>query len=377
MDDSAAALALSTSGSVCPDGADAAFFAGLVGKGLVQTALQLAKACVESGQKLDDQEIQKTVNQLRKRLSDLTMFVQASNRESSHVFPAFEWAQSRDSIFISVKFAHKLDTPACIDVAEDKAEMERSSVVVSAVCKGKNKRFTLDLQLLKEIDPSNSTWAMASVGRGMLTLKKAEEKKWPRLLKTRDRVKNMHKWFSLQEKYEQDLKDLENELEKQAAEAESAANGDSMDPASPSANQENDAASSVAASAPPTEKPTEDIERQRQRKAAKKKAKSEKKRLKKQRSKSLKAVDERTKQRKEELDKEAEQEKQTIRDKHEEELKAVDAALQKGMCWTPPSVTSTHMNEFFLVSARSDRYSRGRIGPAVPLRPFVRILLIF
>ena len=290
----------------------------------MRTAHALAHACLESGVKLDAQEIQKEVNQLRKRLSDFTAFVQASNRELSHVFPAFEWAQSRDSLFISVKFAHKLDTPACIDVAQDTAEMTANRVVVSAICKGKHKRFTLDLGLLKEIDPDNSTWAMASVGRGMLTLKKKEIKKWPRLLKTRDRVKNMHKWFSLQEKYDSDLQKLEEE---QAEEADSSAA-----PTSSSDNSADGAASeeSAAPAQPPTEKPAEEIELQKHRKAAKKKAKAEKKRLKKQRSKSLKQVDEKAKKRKEEVDKEAEKEKDDIRAKFDEDIKAVDASLKQG-----------------------------------------------
>ena len=34
----------------------------------------------------------------------------------NRVFPAFQWAQSPDDVFISVKFAHKLDAPATLNV---------------------------------------------------------------------------------------------------------------------------------------------------------------------------------------------------------------------------------------------------------------------
>ncbi len=34
----------------------------------------------------------------------------------NRVFPAFQWAQSPEDVFISVKFAHKLDAPATLNV---------------------------------------------------------------------------------------------------------------------------------------------------------------------------------------------------------------------------------------------------------------------
>lgn len=46
---------------------------------------------------------------------------------------------------------------------------------------------------------------MSSVGRAMLTMKKAVNGTWPRLLKARaKRPGNMHVWWSMKEKYEKE-----------------------------------------------------------------------------------------------------------------------------------------------------------------------------
>mmetsp|Transcript_14615 Transcript_14615/g.17019 ORF Transcript_14615/g.17019 Transcript_14615/m.17019 type:complete len:260 (-) Transcript_14615:61-840(-) len=168
----------------CGHGADSGFLALVLTRGYVETAKKIVDACIEKGELINVADLQRTANTLRRKLTEFTGFIQSANRAMSKVTPAFEWAQSADQVFISVKFAHKLDTPACIDVEVDKVDIQENAVSVAAICKGKKKEFSLVMDLLKPIHTGNSTWSMASVGRGTFTLTKQKpDTKWARLLK--------------------------------------------------------------------------------------------------------------------------------------------------------------------------------------------------
>ena len=78
------------------------------------------------------------------------------------------------------------------------------------------KVFILDLQFLKNINPSNSTWSMASVGRMVFTIRKDNElgTNWARLLKSKKKQNNMHFWYEMQEKYREELEKIDDTAEK-------------------------------------------------------------------------------------------------------------------------------------------------------------------
>jgi hypothetical protein len=74
---------------------------------------------------------------------------------------------------------------------------------------------------LKEIDPDQSTWAMASVGRMTLTLKKKTGSvKWTRLTKSRKKPSNIHFWYELHEKHSDDLDKLKTSDEEDEDDAD-------------------------------------------------------------------------------------------------------------------------------------------------------------
>ena len=123
--------------------------------------------------------------------------------------PAFEWAQSPDSIFLNIKFAHKLDTPATLGCEPIEPIYGTRSVLFKAECKDKRKTFTLNLGLFKEINHELSTWNMASVGRASITLRKLTNATWPRLLSNKNKPGNMHVWWAMKEKYEKELEEWE------------------------------------------------------------------------------------------------------------------------------------------------------------------------
>jgi hypothetical protein len=162
--------------------------------------------------------ISETVGSIRASLQRISQMAQLAKAKAP-LEPAFQWAQSANAVFINVKFAHKLDAPACIDLVEPEHEIEPTKIRVRAGCKDSDKKFLLDLDLYAAVNTTASSFALTSVGRGSFTLVKAiENKKWKRLLVTQLRPKNMHAWFDLQEQYESELENLPDVKEEEEKE---------------------------------------------------------------------------------------------------------------------------------------------------------------
>jgi len=128
------------------------------------------------------------------------------------VSPAFQWAQSTTDIMLNVKFSHKIDAPATLNVEATNITILSDKLSLEAT--DGRKIFKLELDFLKDILPDDSRYEMASVGRMTFTFKKAgSPSKWSRLLKQTDSKltpSNMHKWFSMQEKYDAELTKLDD-----------------------------------------------------------------------------------------------------------------------------------------------------------------------
>jgi hypothetical protein len=151
--------------------------------------------------------------------------------------PAFEWAQSPDSLLLNVKFSHKLDTPATLGcVSADGLVISGRSVTFRADCKASRKTFVLALTALRELDAGNSSWSMTSVGRASITLRKAVPGNWPRLLASGGRKPaHMHIWWGMKEKLAPEMEAWEKrareeaEAKKREADAAAAAAGAATD----------------------------------------------------------------------------------------------------------------------------------------------------
>eukprot|EP01036_Dinobryon_divergens_P041168 gene41168-54539_t len=99
---------------------------------------------------------------IMKEIAGLKAAVESSQPISS-ITPAFQWAQSPNEIFINVKFAHKLDAPATLNVEANNVSIDGSRLFLHASDGRKN--FVLDMDLLRDIKSDESSWSMASVGR--------------------------------------------------------------------------------------------------------------------------------------------------------------------------------------------------------------------
>ena len=51
-----------------------------------------------------------------------------------NIFPASQWAQSLDNIFIEIKFAHRHDSPGCLEVEDKKIDLKEDSLSFSGTC---------------------------------------------------------------------------------------------------------------------------------------------------------------------------------------------------------------------------------------------------
>lgn len=233
------------------------------GKGLVATAM--ARGYWKTAEELITHSktvradvthaVYKSASSIRKQLKTLEEALNKRRSVSKGIPPAFEWAQSPDSVFLNVKFAHKLDTPATLGCKATNVTIAPQSFTFVAECKSKRKVFELRFDPLKELDGEASSWTMASVGRAVFTLKKAKNATWARLLKAKAKPANMHVWWSMKEKYadenaefakvESKIKRQEFE-EQQRAKAAAAAAGESADAAVADAAPTPDAAPAEA-----------------------------------------------------------------------------------------------------------------------------------
>lgn len=82
--------------------------------------------------------VYQTAAKIRSSLSLLQERLSAPTKRAG-IAPAFEWAQSPDSVFINVKFSHKLDTPATLGCEASEPVFDKGSVAFTADCEEKQK----------------------------------------------------------------------------------------------------------------------------------------------------------------------------------------------------------------------------------------------
>jgi len=146
--------------------------------------------------------------QIRKALQNLADEQEKESKDEP-VIAAFEWAQSVTTLYLNVKFSHKMDAPVTLGCEASAPVFSARAgtparndtgldyVEFSAACKAKRKRFVLRLPLSHAVLPEASTWLAASVGRATLTLRKAEDGPWARLLRD-GATKQSRTWWTMQ-----------------------------------------------------------------------------------------------------------------------------------------------------------------------------------
>jgi hypothetical protein len=125
---------------------------------------------------------------------------------------------------IQVKLATRWDTPGCIDVVDHTILYTEDHMKLDIQCKIENRvhRYEIDLDLFGKIDPANSTYELASVGRVFIYLDKEEDpSRWKRLQKSTEKVQNLKIWWEQYEKFERELSQFERHEDDEEYEGES------------------------------------------------------------------------------------------------------------------------------------------------------------
>jgi hypothetical protein len=94
---------------------------------------------------------------IQKELASLKSVLDSSIPQNS-ITPAFQWAQGANEIFLNIKFSHKIDAPASLNVEANNVTLSNDTLFLLA--SDGRKLFKLHITFLHEIIPEESSWSM-------------------------------------------------------------------------------------------------------------------------------------------------------------------------------------------------------------------------
>ena len=159
-----------------------------------------------------------SINKFKKKISDINTKFKYNEKDYQIISPSFKWAQSLNEIFIEIKFSHRFDSPGCIEINNLKVSITKNTVNLIGYCILGDIpiKINFHIETLFEIDDKNSTHGFFGlVGRYQFTLKKKiSGQYWEKLLsKNNPTFLNMGIWFEMKEKYENEIKNFEDQKE--------------------------------------------------------------------------------------------------------------------------------------------------------------------
>ena len=120
-----------------------------------------------------------------------------------------------DEVFIEVKFAHRHDSPGCLEMKNLKVELKERSVKLIGYCVLGDVpiKMDFDIKLWNKINVKESKHFESSVGRYQFNLvKKKKDFYWKKLMDEKMSIPpNMRVWFEMKEKYQDQLDKYESE----------------------------------------------------------------------------------------------------------------------------------------------------------------------
>ena len=162
-----------------------------------------------------------SINTMKKQLDEIHNKHRFEVKEYQTISPAFKWAQSLEDIFIEIKYAHRHDSPGCLEIKDMDIDIKNDSVSFVGFCVLGDVPIKIDFKIdtYHGLNVSECTHGAGSVGRYQITLKKDQKSFWKKLLKDDSPVPpNMRVWFEMKEKYEKELKEFEEKEEKESEE---------------------------------------------------------------------------------------------------------------------------------------------------------------
>ena len=154
-----------------------------------------------------------SLNTMLTQINDVYNKHKYSSNDYQEVFPASKWAQSLDEIFIEIKFAHRHDSPGCLEIKDMKVELSEKSVKLTGYCVLGDVPIKMNyyIETFDKIDTKSSKHFVSSVGRYQFNLKKKKSNSyWKQLLNDNMKIpNNMRVWFEMKEKYQDQLSKYE------------------------------------------------------------------------------------------------------------------------------------------------------------------------
>ena len=159
------------------------------------------------------------INSIKKELEDVNIKYRYQKIEYKNIYPASQWAQSLDNIYVEIKFAHRHDSPGCLEVEDKKIDIKEDSLSFTGTCSLGDDYIRIDynIKLNKKINVAASVHESGAVGRYRFTLKKAERGFWEKLLADGEEPhSNMKIWYEMKEKYQDELMGYEKDEDDEA-----------------------------------------------------------------------------------------------------------------------------------------------------------------
>jgi hypothetical protein len=159
-----------------------------------------------------------SINTMKKQLDEIYNKHRFEVKEYQTISPAFKWAQSLEDIFIEIKYAHRHDSPGCLEIKDMNIKIKNDSVSFEGFCVLGDVPIKIDFKIdtYRGLNVSECTHGAGSVGRYQITLKKNEKGFWKKLFKEDSAIPpNMRVWFEMKEKYQDELKEYEEKEEKE------------------------------------------------------------------------------------------------------------------------------------------------------------------
>ena len=159
------------------------------------------------------------INSIKKELEDVNIKYRYQKIEYKNIYPASQWAQSLDNIYVEIKFAHRHDSPGCLEVEDKKIDIKEDSLSFTGTCSLGDDYIRIDynIKLHKKINVAASVHESGAVGRYRFTLKKAERGFWEKLLADGEEPhSNMKIWYEMKEKYQDELMGYEKDEDDEA-----------------------------------------------------------------------------------------------------------------------------------------------------------------
>ena len=156
-----------------------------------------------------------SLNTIFTQINDVYNKHKYSESDYQEVIPASRWAQNMNEVFIEIKFAHRHDSPGCLEMKNLKIELKERYVKLVGYCVLGDVpiKMNFHIKLFNKINTGQSKHFVSSVGRYQFNLvKKKKDTYWKRLLDEKETIPtNMRIWFEMKEKYQDQIAKYEAE----------------------------------------------------------------------------------------------------------------------------------------------------------------------